>query len=87
MPKLDPLTLTRLLKFKWTHGKAIESQCVADVSYDPLDSSMTIQFQQRGTYKYKDVPVDVYVDFETSGSRGQYFNNYIRNTYSYERIE
>lgn len=87
MPHVNPLTLTRLLNFKWRKGEAIESECVADVEYDPDGEVMTIIFKQRGTYQYKEVPLDVYVDFETSGSRGKYFNNYIRNHgYEYERI-
>lgn len=84
MPSVNPLTLVRLLKFKMFKNEH-ESTCVADVSYDPLDSSMTIEFKQRGTYRYTDVPLDVYTDFATAGSQGSYFNNYIRNTYSYER--
>jgi lysyl-tRNA synthetase class 2 len=86
MPNIDPLTLHQLLHFKWTKGKAIESKCVADVEYDPTDRSMIIVFQERGTYKYHDVPIDVYVDFETSGSRGTYFNSYIRDRFNYERV-
>ena len=86
MPSVDPLSLHQLLHFKWSKGKAIESECVADVEYNPLDQSMTIVFQQRGTYKYHDVPIDVYVDFETSGRRGYYINSYIRPRFNYERV-
>lgn len=81
---VNGLTLYKLLKFSYKEHS--NSTCVADVSYNPITREMTIAFQQRGTYKYSDVPLDVYVDFETSGSRGKYFNYYIRPTYSYERI-
>ena len=83
MPKVSPLTLTRLLKFK---TKLFESKCVADISYDPESQEMTVEFQQRGTYKYQNVPLDEYVDFQSAGSQGKYFNNYIRDRYSFERI-
>jgi len=81
---VNPLTLYKLLKFQY--GEQSSSTCVNDVSYNPLTREMTIIFQQRGTYKYSNVPLDVYTDFETAGSRGTYFNLYIRPTYSYERI-
>ena len=88
MPKIDPITLNKLLRFSMKGFKGHESECVADVSYDPLSSEMIIEFKERGTYRYKDVPIDVYTDFATAGSQGTYFNSYIRNNgqYSYERI-
>lgn len=63
-----------------------ESACVADISYDPESQDMTVEFQQRGSYVYHDVPLDVYVDFQSAGSQGTYFNLYIRLKFSYERI-
>ena len=86
MPRVNPLTLVRLLKFKAFKDET-QSECVADVSYNPETEEMTIEFVKRGTYVYKDVPLDTYVDFSTSGSQGKYFNNYIRNFgFEYERI-
>lgn len=63
-----------------------QSTCVANVEYDPTTEEMIIEFVERGTYKYKGVGLSEYVDFETSGSQGKYFNNYIRDRYSYERV-
>lgn len=85
MPRVSNLTLARLrtTKFKFR----VDSKCVADISYDVETETLTIEFQQRGTYIYRNFPLDEYVDFETASSRGQYFNNYIRNSgYEYERI-
>jgi hypothetical protein len=86
MPNINPITLNRLLRFKMFKQKEHQSQCVADVEYDPLTQDLIVEFVERGTYKYHEVPIDTYVDFETAGSQGTYFNNYIRNAYSYERI-
>lgn len=86
MPKVNSLTLVRLLKFKAFKDET-QSECVADISYNPETEEMTIEFQQRGTYLYHNVPLDTYVDFQTAGSMGKYFNNYIRNFgFEYERI-
>lgn len=63
-----------------------ESTCCADVDYDLETQEMTVQFQQRGTYVYSDVPLDEFLNFQQASSRGLYFNLYVRNRYSYERI-
>lgn len=62
------------------------STCVADLSYNPDTMDLTIEFQKRGTYLYREVPPDVWLDFTSSGSQGTFFNSSIRNRYSYERI-
>jgi hypothetical protein len=86
MPAINPITLHQLLKFKMFRKDQTLSTCVANVEYDPTTREMIIEFMQRGTYKYKDVPIDDYVDFETSGSQGTYFNLYIRDKFEYERV-
>lgn len=87
MPNISPLTLNKLLKFKMFRKDQTESTCVADVEYNPLTREMIVKFVQRGTYKYKEVPIDEYVDFEMASSQGVYFNLYVRDRYSYERVD
>jgi hypothetical protein len=86
MPRLSGLTLHQLRTFKMFNKNQTQSSCVADVSYDPETLDMTVQFLQRGTYVYHDVPVDEYVDFETASSQGKYFNFYIKDRYAFDRI-
>lgn len=85
MPSVNPITLHQILKAR-KNFQINESSCVANVDYDQEAQILTIEFQARGTYKYSEVPLDVYVDFSTAGSQGKYFNNYIRDQYSYDRI-
>lgn len=67
--------------------KERKSSCVADCSYDPEHQQMTIIFIERGTFVYYDIPVHLWVEFNGAGSRGTYFNLYIRDAgYDYERI-
>lgn len=82
---ISPLTKVRLLNFAYKEKST--STCVNSVTYNPVTREMTIQFQQRGTYKYLDVPFDEYIEFETAGSRGTYFNLYVRDNYEYERVD
>lgn len=70
----------------------LESKCVASLDYELLDpeegtiGSLTVEFVERGTYKYNDVPLDVYVDFSMAESQGRYFNLYIRERFPTQRI-
>ena len=67
--------------------KEWESECVESLEYDPESFQMTIHFNKRGTYVFYDVEPQVYAEFNNAGSRGTYFNLYIRNIgYQYERI-
>jgi hypothetical protein len=82
---LKPTTLLRLIESRKKFS-INESRCVANVDYDNETQSLTVEFNQRGTYRYSNVPLDVYVDFATAGSQGTYFNLYIRPQYAFERI-
>ena len=66
--------------------KDVDSECVASLSYDPEREQMTVEFQERGTYTYFDVDVNTYSEFNNAGSRGTYFNMYVRDRFEYERI-
>lgn len=85
MPAVNSITLHTLIRSK-KQFHINESRCVANVDYDLETLTLTIEFQNRGTYIYHNVPLDVFTDFADSGSQGRYFNLYIRPVYSYERV-
>ena len=89
MPVVSPYTLRRLLEPLIEKGKnrniALESRVVQTLDYDPEKEELTLEFVERGTYKYNGVSLDTYVDFATAESQGRYFNLYIRDKYPYER--
>jgi hypothetical protein len=62
------------------------SECVDVLEYDNERQQLTVHFVMRGSYVYFDVEPDVYMEFNNAGSRGQYFNLYIKGRYSYERL-
>jgi hypothetical protein len=87
MPAVDTYTLRRLLNRKKEIPQGVESRCINSIDYDYEQSKLTINFVERGTYEYYNVPLDVYVDLAEASSQGQYFNLYIRNAgYSFSRI-
>ena len=62
------------------------SEAVASLEYDIERQVVTCTFHQRGTYNYFDVSPDVYAEWNNAGSRGTYFNLYIRERYEYDRL-
>ena len=63
------------------------SSAIATLEYDIESMQMKCVFNNRGTFVYYDFPPDVAADWLTAGSRGTYFNLYIRNSgYEYERV-
>lgn len=75
------------LEFRLKVAQGKESQCVRNIDYDEFTGELTVEFQERGTYKYFNVPLSEMANFVGASSKGTYFNYYIRNNYSYERIE
>lgn len=63
-----------------------DSECTKTISYDSSTQELTIEFQERGTYKYSNVPADEYLGIKGASSHGTYFNLYIRDRYNFERI-
>jgi hypothetical protein len=62
------------------------SECVASLDYDIERQAVTCEFVKRGTYVYFDVEPEVYAEWNMAGSRGIYFNLYVKDRYSYDRI-
>lgn len=66
--------------------KSWESTCVRSIKYDLEEQQLEIEFMQRGTFVYFDFEPWAFNEFNQAGSRGKYFNLYIRGRYEYERI-
>ncbi len=96
MPAIDNTSLRRFLKRKEEIPSGVESRCVASLDYVPaeaggLEGDLIVQFVGppgggSGVWKYHNVPLNVYIDFAGATSLGQYFNLYIKDQYSYERV-
>jgi hypothetical protein len=73
---------------KREHG----SECVASLEYipnseeDPEHGQVICEFVKRGTYAYFDFDVWTFAEWNSAGSRGIYFNLYVKGNFPYERI-
>jgi len=67
---------------KWV---SVRSSNISDVGYDDETSELGVIFKGGATYRYSDVPEDVYNDFIQSKSLGQYLHRNIKGSYEYTR--
>jgi hypothetical protein len=59
------------------------SSAIARIEYDELSRELQVTFVGGRTYTYYDVPRDVYVGFVNAPSKGQYFNDRIKDRYRF----
>lgn len=63
----------------------VESSNVREIGYDPDTSILYVKFKPDSLYKYFDVPADVWEDFKSASSKGQFVHQRLKGTYQYER--
>lgn len=59
---------------------------IAEIKYDDDTFELDITFQNGAVYRYFYFPNYEFDRFITSDSHGQFFNNYIKNDYEYEKL-
>jgi hypothetical protein len=55
-------------------------------NYDHRTATLRIVFRSGNVYAYKSVPEEIYVQFKQADSKGKYFNQAIRNHYTFEQL-
>ena len=64
----------------------VQSTLIHSVGYDAETGVLEVQFQDGNTYRFYDVEPEVYEEFLDAPSKGQYFNDYIRDAYLFTRL-
>lgn len=62
----------------------VTSSTIASVGYS--SGTLEIEFRSGSVYRYSDVPVEVLRGLEASESKGRYFNDAIRDRFTYRRL-
>ena len=62
------------------------SSAISSFNYEQDNTTLYITFISGLRYKYKDVPPEIYNMLKAAGSKGRYFNHYIRNKFKYKKI-
>jgi hypothetical protein len=67
--------------------ETMPSTAVRDIAYDAIRKELSVTFVPTGKeYVYFNVPKDVYLAFMSAGSRGRFFNFYIRDRYEFREV-
>lgn len=65
----------------------VDSTLIRAVGYDLAGSIMEVELAAVGrVYRYFDVPLSIYSELMEAESKGTYFNDFIKDMYSYEEV-
>jgi hypothetical protein len=65
---------------------SVSSSNVDSVGYDSDSQILEVEFNSGDIYQYSDVPEYIYDDLLSAGSVGQYLNQNVKNSYSYNQV-
>jgi hypothetical protein len=70
------------------YRRPVDSSLLRSVGYDLASSVLELEFVERHRlYHYFDVPLSVYSELMAAESKGTYFNEYIRDMYTYQEAD
>jgi len=64
----------------------VASSNIASIGYDEQTQTLEIEFQNGTIYQYYNVTLDMYEKLMQEGSKGRFFNAYIKNAFPYSRV-
>lgn len=64
----------------------VESNLIHSIAYDEETRILDIRFHDTGMYRYYEVEPEVVEEFLDTESKGQYFNDYIRDAYLFTQL-
>lgn len=62
------------------------SAVIRSYRYDPESHELTITFQSGRRYLYRDVPEALIAEMKRAFSKGEFFNEHIREHFAFERL-
>ena len=66
--------------------RVMSSSAVVDIKYDHARERLTVTLGTGRVYEYVDVPVEVASSFQSSYSKGAFFDTYIRDRYDFRKV-
>lgn len=64
----------------------VQSSDLASVGYDAETLTLEVEFNSGSIYQYSGVPLDIYEGLMSAGSKGRFFNQFIKKGgYPYAR--
>jgi hypothetical protein len=66
--------------------RSLASSNINGIAYDRDRQVLTVEFKNRSRYSYEGVPLDVYDDFLSASSAGEFFAENVKDVYPYRRV-
>ena len=66
--------------------KNVDSSNIAAIGYDRELSELFVQYKNGMTYKYKEVPANIYERFLKAESKGKFMNEEVKPFYDYDYL-
>ncbi|MDX8440857.1 KTSC domain-containing protein [Mesorhizobium australafricanum] len=64
------------------------STAIQNIRYDPSRRILSVWFVPSGDrYDYEDVGAETYMAFKAASSKGQFFNEFVRDHFRYHLVE
>ena len=64
----------------------VASSNIRAIGYDTTTQTLEVEFLSGWVYQYYGVPEFLYEQIMRAASKGQFFNQYIKNAYPYSRV-
>lgn len=64
----------------------VSSSNIASIGYDEGADTLEVEFLNGSVYQYYNISKEMYDQLMQAGSKGQFFNAYIKNAYPYSRV-
>jgi KTSC domain len=64
----------------------VESSVMTRVEYDEDAGELDITFTSGKTYRYSRVPLEIYIDLLDAPSKGEFFNDNIKDAFAYTEV-
>jgi hypothetical protein len=67
--------------------QSVRSSAIISFRYDNEERELDITFTSGRTYRYFGVPLEIYVDLLDAESKGQFFNDRIKNAFAFAEVK
>ncbi|MGA9212484.1 KTSC domain-containing protein [Kaistella sp.] len=64
----------------------VESSMITSFGFDPIISTLEIEFKSGAVWQYFDVPESVYYEMKSASSRGNFFRASIKGQYAESQV-
>lgn len=68
------------------HRDSVESSNIQAVGDDPVRSILEVEFYNGYVYQYQGVSPEVYGEFMSARSKGQFLNQFIKRQFPFEKV-